>query len=191
MLTTFMLLPGQSAIRPCAGPVAVGVGTGVVRPVGRHQPIVEIGRADRVVPHQRIDVVAEERPVPGEPNHSLLMGPFDTGRHVVRSMIDGKRHLVGVVERERSTPGLMTGLANRRKLHVHIDVLRRRKRESEGRRVPPQPEVEARAGPGCRWSGWQGRRRPGSGCCRTPAVRPARTERRPLCGSEPAAEETD
>ena len=70
-LAEFMLLLGQSAIRPCDGP-AVG----------------ESVTLQRVVPGQRADAVAEERSVVAEPHHPSTVGPFEGGPEVGRPRVE-------------------------------------------------------------------------------------------------------
>ncbi len=56
-------------------PVAVAVAVRVVRTVWRQQAVIEIGKKDRVVPDETLEVIGEPRSIPADAEHALWFCP--------------------------------------------------------------------------------------------------------------------
>ena len=122
--------------------VAVAVATWVVRSVGRRKTVIEIGDADRVIPHETLERVGEPRSVPSDAEHRLGVRPGGPEPDVIGPLVDRQWDFDGIVEREGRAPGLGAVPLRCREARIDVHARGRRIRQPEDRRVAAVAQVE-------------------------------------------------
>jgi hypothetical protein len=81
-----------------------------------------VGRAKRVVPYQRLDVVLEPGAVVGHANHPALVRPFSRRAQIIRPSLKRHRQLNRIAEAERRAPRLLARAPGARQRDAQVEV---------------------------------------------------------------------
>ena len=112
-----------------------------------------VGDAQRIVPDQRVDVVAEERSVIAKPGRAALVSPLEGSSELGRPRIHRRRQLDGVGKAEGAGPRLTAVLVGVLHLQVDIEAGRGDVGQLEVRDVALEPHLERVRLPGRRRQG--------------------------------------
>ena len=124
MYAVAWLFAGQPA--PAADRARVQVAVGPQRhPPLRRARSRRVCEAQRVVPHQRADVVPEERAVVADAHDRVDRCPFGGDAELGRAGVDGRRQFDGVAEAECARPWLLAALLRVLERTAQIEIRRR------------------------------------------------------------------